>query len=40
MDVSEDAREATRVGLICGGSIHASVFLEISGPVDNGGKRT
>jgi hypothetical protein len=40
MDVSEDACEATRVGLICGGSIHASVFLEISGPVDDGSERS
>jgi hypothetical protein len=40
MAIGEDAREATRVGLLCGGPMHTSVLLEISGPVDDGGERT
>src|ERR1700731_4062094 len=40
MDVGKNAREATRVGLICGGPMHGSALLEISGPVHNGSERT
>src|SRR4029077_12818840 len=40
MDVGEDACDATRVGLICGGRRHVSVLPEIGGPVDYGGERS
>src|SRR5260370_20768993 len=40
MDVGKNDREARRVVLSCGRSMHASALLEISGPVHNGSERT